>query len=289
VELTQEATELFRSNSVASKYLGVATEKLGNEYLEWLLIPFYSELQKRNINLDIITNDFVSVTNTAEQIQKVCELCSLLLDDVICSVEKIPMQIQVICRILNDGVAKKYPESCSKAIGSYFFLRFIVPPLTKNLEPKQQKISVMIAKVIQKLANERLFSTGDPYYVFNVWIKANYSKLLRFYSELIRCENGEDVVLKINPSQRAEYLSYVFDFVSENLEKLKIATASRPISDELLQFMKDIETINSQVNFRKQTTRNMGIHVNKVGVFSSKKNTNNNPTTSNPATNEILI
>jgi hypothetical protein len=116
-----EAT-LFRSNSVASKMLSLYTKMLGGNYLREVLQPTLQSLVSANLNLEIDPNKVTGSEDVSANLAKIKTMSEELINVIINSVDKCPVQFRQVCNCLYDSIAKKFPEDPYNGIKNFMYV-----------------------------------------------------------------------------------------------------------------------------------------------------------------------
>ncbi|RDW66243.1 hypothetical protein BP6252_09878 [Coleophoma cylindrospora] len=151
VEQTESEAELLRRNCVATKMLSVYAKWKGAAYLKATLQKVLERLVLTSKDLDLELDP--ARTASAEELQKNA------------------LQLRVVTKI-SSAVTKRFPEARFTAVGAFIFLRFfcpaIVAPDAEGListtpSKEMRRGLLLIAKVVQNLANNVLFGAKEPY------------------------------------------------------------------------------------------------------------------------------
>ncbi|KAG5985337.1 hypothetical protein E4U55_005421 [Claviceps digitariae] len=127
----------------------------------------------------------------AAQLQIVAKV---FMDDICASVADVPSSFRRICSIISDAVLPRFPNAKYTAVGAFVFLRFfcpaIVAPETDHLvsaspTKEMRRGLLLIAKIIQNLANNVLFGTKEPYmFPLNPFLVQNIHIVTGFLREI---------------------------------------------------------------------------------------------------------
>ncbi len=92
-------------------------------------------------------------------------------------------------------VARRFPDSKYKVVGGFIFLRWLCPAIVtpdafglidEKLDSSTRRRLVLIAKMLQNLANEAYFETKEEYMRgLNVFIENNLSKMHSFFDAIV--------------------------------------------------------------------------------------------------------
>ncbi|RYP13921.1 hypothetical protein DL767_010513 [Monosporascus sp. MG133] len=189
IEETENESEILRRNCVATKMLSIYAKWRGANYLRATLQKVLERLMLTSNDLDLeldptrITSEEEAQRN-AKQLRIVAKV---FIDDICASYTSIPPSFRKICSIISAAVKPRFSEAKYTAVGSFIFLRFfcpaIVAPETDGLvsTPPSKELRrglLLIAKVIQNLANNVLFGAKEPYmYGLNDFLTQNIYKV----------------------------------------------------------------------------------------------------------------
>ncbi|KAG0709913.1 hypothetical protein DFH29DRAFT_1012634 [Suillus ampliporus] len=173
---TTSEVDLFRGNSTCTRFLSAFARIHGYNYLRGLVVPLIK-------------------TMTLEQNQKNVELVALsFLDIISSSVPALPPMIREVCAHLAKSVYQVWPDSKFAALGAFIFLRFISPAI---VAPEIVDVTVprddggvirrglmVIAKVMQNLANNIFFAKEAHMVCLNEFLSVNITSITRYLSEV---------------------------------------------------------------------------------------------------------
>lgn len=174
VEDTEHESELLRRTCVATKMLSIYAKWKGIGYLKATLQNVVERLMltSKDLNLELdptrVTSPEELQTN-AEHLQIVAKV---FIDNICASSASIPASFRKICSIISSAVVDRFPDAKYTAVGAFIFLRFfcpaIVAPEVEGLvstppSKEMRRGLLLIAKVVQNLANNVLFGAKEPY------------------------------------------------------------------------------------------------------------------------------
>ncbi|TFK46902.1 hypothetical protein OE88DRAFT_1666689 [Heliocybe sulcata] len=196
-EITQTENEssLFRSNNTTARVLSHFAKTHGYNYLRSLILPLIKTMSTmppgRSYELDPSKAGIHDVRQNQKNVEVVA---ASFLEIITASVPAFPSMFREICAHLAQSVQEVWPEAKFKALGSFIFLRFLSPavvsPETVDVElPKENEIVIrrglmVIAKIIQNLANNIFFGKEAHMEVLNDFLRANIVNVTRFLSEV---------------------------------------------------------------------------------------------------------
>ncbi|CAK7566094.1 MAG: Ras GTPase activating protein ira2, partial [Sporothrix epigloea] len=204
VEETENESELLRRTCVATKMLSVYAKWKGSAYLKATLQKVVERLMMTSKDLDFELDPTRAkpqdeLKMNAVQLQIVAKV---FIDDIITSSSKIPTSFRKICNIISTAVTVRFPEARYTAVGAFIFLRFfcpaIVAPEVEGLvstppSKEMRRGLLLIAKIIQNLANNVLFGAKEPYmFPLNEFLSYNIYDVTTFLREIsVAPEAGE--------------------------------------------------------------------------------------------------
>ncbi|KAH8162171.1 hypothetical protein CIB48_g6067 [Xylaria polymorpha] len=190
IEDTENEAEILRRNCVATKMLSIYAKWKGSHYLKTTLQKVVTKLMQTSQDLDLELDP--SRLSSPEELQKnamqLRVVAKVFIDDICASSVNIPPSFRKICSIISTAVMPRFQEAKYTAVGAFIFLRFfcpaIVAPESEKLvdEPPSKEMRrglLLIAKVIQNLANNVLFGAKEPYmYPLNDFLTQNIYNVL---------------------------------------------------------------------------------------------------------------
>ncbi|KAF3935966.1 Neurofibromin [Dactylella cylindrospora] len=213
---TESESELLRRNCVATKMLSVFAKWKGANYLRSTLQKVLERLIISSDELDLELDP--ARTSSPEELQRnalqLRFVTNVFIDEICKSVEQVPAPFRFICHTITTSVTTRFPEAKFTAVGAFIFLRFFCPAivapdsegLVKSIPKKGMRRGLLlIAKVVQNLANNVLFGAKEPYMIpLNDFLTANIYRVTTFLRDIS------------NPTQTSEQPApvEVFDFGS---------------------------------------------------------------------------
>ncbi|KAF8300138.1 hypothetical protein DL93DRAFT_2173457 [Clavulina sp. PMI_390] len=201
ISATESAATLFRSNDMRNILLASFCKKYGSDYLRTTVRSLIDMLSERpDHSYDIDPNVAYRGGDLSQNTKNVLEIAQAFLNRLIGSVDAVPPLIREVCGLLADQVARARPRSGQQldrqqAIGTFLFLRFISPaiigPEKIDIElPPSRALSmrrglVLIAKIIQNLANDSIFRESHLV-PLNLFIKENVPAVKNFMNTVAR-------------------------------------------------------------------------------------------------------
>ncbi|KAI3341615.1 GTPase [Ustulina deusta] len=196
IEDTENEAEILRRNCVATKMLSIYAKWKGSPYLKATLQKVVERLMLTSEDLDLEL-DPARLSSQEELQRNAMQLrivAKVFIDDICASSVNIPPSFRKICSIISTAVMPRFQEAKYTAVGAFIFLRFfcpaIVAPESEKLvnEPPSKEMRrglLLIAKVIQNLANNVLFGAKEQYmYPLNDFLTLNIYKVTTFLREI---------------------------------------------------------------------------------------------------------
>ncbi|KAF8806096.1 hypothetical protein BYT27DRAFT_7141632 [Phlegmacium glaucopus] len=195
VAQTDHEASLFRSSSTCSRLLTAFARLHGYSYLRNLVQPLldtmiamppgtgYEVDPSKAMGQDILENQ-----------RNVEYVASTFLGLISSSLPALPGMFREICAHIAKVVTEVWPDSKYAAMGAFIFLRFISPavvsPNTIDIELPKENYQVLrrglmvIAKIIQNLANNIFFGKEAHMTILNKFLESNIANITRFLSEM---------------------------------------------------------------------------------------------------------
>ncbi|PNY29463.1 Pentafunctional AROM polypeptide [Tolypocladium capitatum] len=193
---TENETEILRRTCVATKMLSVYAKWKGVSYLRATLQKVLERLMLTSQDLDLELDP--ARTGSPEELQKNAMqlqiVAKVFTDDICASSSHVPASFRKICNIISEAVSPRFPNAKYTAVGAFVFLRFICPaivaPESEGLlstapTKEMRRGLLLIAKIIQNLANNVLFGTKEPYmFPLNPFLVQNIKLVTEFLREI---------------------------------------------------------------------------------------------------------
>ncbi|KAG2156346.1 hypothetical protein DEU56DRAFT_231415 [Suillus clintonianus] len=192
---TTSEVDLFRGNSTCTRFLSAFARIHGYNYLRGLIVPLIKTMTSMPAGHAYDLDPAKAGRDKLEQNQRNVELVALsFLDIISSSVPALPPMIREVCAHLAKSVYQVWPESKFAALGAFIFLRFISPAI---VAPEIVDVTVprddggvirrglmVIAKVMQNLANNIFFAKEAHMLCLNDFLGANIASITRYLSEV---------------------------------------------------------------------------------------------------------
>ncbi|KAJ6460124.1 hypothetical protein C8R47DRAFT_1161242 [Mycena vitilis] len=198
---TENEAALFRSNSTCTRFLSAFAKVHGYSYLRSLIIPLIKSMASlppgQSYELDPDKPD-IGEAKAAQNLENVKFVAASFLEIITSSIPALPPMFREISAHISRVVSRVWPEAKFSAMGAFIFLRFISPAivapetidveLPKDLSREEHMVIrrglMVIAKIIQNLANNLFFGKEKHMVPLNTFLQANIASVTRFLSEL---------------------------------------------------------------------------------------------------------
>lgn len=218
--------ELFRSNSLACKFFTIYSKVIGLEFLWKTLARPINSLNHAGEVEDVKAGKAesgeapladvglleVDPERLAERLESEIDAsvlaeinasqyqlllyCGRIFKRLVDCMDNVPVEFRTVAARVKDEVSKKFTKNNAdyKAVGAFFFLRFVCPALTTpqvygllQNAPKEtsQRYFVLMSKVLQNLANETLPGDKEEYMApMNPFVQENLGALHKLIENL---------------------------------------------------------------------------------------------------------
>ncbi|KAL2160267.1 hypothetical protein VTH06DRAFT_1440 [Thermothelomyces fergusii] len=174
IEETENESELLRRTCVATKMLTIYAKWKGAGYLRDTLQNVVERLMMTadDLSLELDPARVSSPEELQTNAKNLQIVARVFIENICASTSNIPASFRRICNIISEAVVEKFPDAKYTAVGAFIFLRFfcpaIVAPEVEGLvatppSKEMRRGLLLIAKVIQNLANNVLFGAKEPY------------------------------------------------------------------------------------------------------------------------------
>ncbi|KAJ3188570.1 Ras GTPase activating protein ira2 [Gaertneriomyces sp. JEL0708] len=172
---TDNAANLFRRNSMATRLLGVYASLKGSGYLRGVLGPVVEDIVRSpgvSFELDPVKLSNTPVTDYDTNLKNLKLVSQRVLDCILLpGVAPIPTGIRHVCALIWRLVHHRFPDAKVVAVGGFLFLRFFCPAIVSpethgfvsTVSKDTRRGLVLITKVVQNLANNVLFGVKEGY------------------------------------------------------------------------------------------------------------------------------
>eukprot|EP00297_Palpitomonas_bilix_P001756 CAMPEP_0113886398 /NCGR_PEP_ID=MMETSP0780_2-20120614/11528_1 /TAXON_ID=652834 /ORGANISM="Palpitomonas bilix" /LENGTH=999 /DNA_ID=CAMNT_0000874599 /DNA_START=5 /DNA_END=3004 /DNA_ORIENTATION=- /assembly_acc=CAM_ASM_000599 len=239
VEVTESEETLFRSNSIASKVMTFYARLVGTTYLlktlEKLLHRACTEPGEFEVDPARLSSSKQDPTANVAVLE---QATASFLDAILSSIEYCPKEFRKICNFMSSCVAQRFPNSKVKCVGGFIFLRFFCPAIVAPegsklvsvaVQPDSRRKLVLIAKVLQNLANGVKFGAKEAYMTpFHRFLDENDGRTKAFLEELAKIPTEAEKAgpsvesTSIQPEQLQKAWSQLHLYFSQEQQQKKI-------------------------------------------------------------------
>lgn len=288
----QQVTTLFRSNSLASKFLASYFRIYGQEYLRKILYSLITQICVASEDTEIDPN---KSENADAHMTLLLNYCTKIVEAIMHSMNQFPISLRSVLREVYETVMQKFDNEtvALQSIGNLFFLRFVNPAilsptshlLYKGIASAQSlKTLVRVTKILQTLANGNTFGNKEQFMLSaNVFLEQYSTSMKQFLSDLalrghsqslsnlkqaLPTESVASLVQRFSKSAEQRLLYSLFSVHSHfvtNLERMK---------QELVEWKEESTTMIYEQRQEKkkeleEAVMNLEIVVKQVGPVPS--------------------
>ncbi|KAL7282669.1 hypothetical protein ACG7TL_004142 [Trametes sanguinea] len=193
IQKTDSDTALFRSNSTCTRFLSAFARVYGYNYLRSLIVPLVKLVTNmppgHGYELDPTKVSQEELMRNKETVEFIT---GKFLEIITSSIPGLPSIIREICAHIAKSVNEVWPKAKFAALGAFIFLRFISPaivtPETVDVpvpnDMAVRRALMVIAKIVQNLANNLLFGKEAHMVILNDFLKENIVTVTKFLSEI---------------------------------------------------------------------------------------------------------
>jgi hypothetical protein len=166
VSTTTSSSVLFRSNSMAIRMLSAYGRIVGGPYLQQVLGDLVKQVCRDDVSYEPdpqIMGPEVAAANG----EYIAKLSARFLARILESSDVVPAPFRIVCSDLRTIVGAKFADFWPRAVGGFFFLRFLCPviasPTTAGLvdvvpSKNARRTLILVTKVLQNVANQTAFN-----------------------------------------------------------------------------------------------------------------------------------
>ncbi|OQR91675.1 Ras GTPase activation domain-containing protein [Achlya hypogyna] len=193
------STDLFRANSPAMRLLSEFAYFVGTAYFSDTLHAPLETLYAGTESYEV--NDSVPAAEVAANRARLEAVAQMLLDRLLATAA--PLPLARLCLSFRRSVALQFHTRTDAALGGFIFLRVLCPAVVaptkvglfpgRAMPPTTRRATVLVAKLLQNLANNVLFGAKEPYMTpFNGFVRRNYTAVVALYDRL--CATAADAL-----------------------------------------------------------------------------------------------
>mmetsp|Transcript_13181 Transcript_13181/g.52599 ORF Transcript_13181/g.52599 Transcript_13181/m.52599 type:complete len:767 (-) Transcript_13181:76-2376(-) len=182
VKNTLSEGTLFRKNSLSTHLMSLYARLLGKRYLKDTLRPLIVHVLSCQGSFEIDPHRISDDEDINANVQTLRLSAQKFLHQVMESVNAVPLCLRLVCQALQQTVKPRFPSAARKAVGGFYFLRFICPAIVSpegfgvidKLEPRGRRALIMMSKIVQTLSNGVMFGAKEAFMTpMNDFIKEN--------------------------------------------------------------------------------------------------------------------
>jgi len=244
---------LFRANSVPTKLFSCYCRIVALEYLWNVFAKPVTELnfmaqrsgaeenskaestvQTTLLGPVVFEVDPTKMDDASEQSVNTLQLWLIaqkLLTSFMKTVHQLPREVQEVLRHVYHEVKEKFnEEAANKGIGGFLFLRYVCPALMaphvygllKDApHPTAQRQLILIAKVLQNLANDTLPGKKEAYMeALNAFITSNQQPLKQYYRDLLDGHDGPSGARRVPEEVQLKTTLQMYAHIHPNQDKI---------------------------------------------------------------------
>ncbi|KAL0949203.1 hypothetical protein HGRIS_009281 [Hohenbuehelia grisea] len=191
---TENDAGLFRGNTTFTRFMSQFAKIHGYNYLRSLVHPLIKSMagMPPGHSYDLDPNRVTRPEELEQNKKNVEFIAAMFLEIVTSSIPTLPSMFREVCSHIAQAVSNVWPDSKFPALGAFMFLRFISPaivsPATIDLEAPQdgtmRRGLMIVAKIIQNLANNIFFGKEAHMVILNKFLEENIVIVTRYLSEL---------------------------------------------------------------------------------------------------------
>ncbi|KZO99436.1 hypothetical protein CALVIDRAFT_381095 [Calocera viscosa TUFC12733] len=164
---TSQEAELFRNNSLRNRLLSRIAREQSSSYLRRVLSPLMKRIVELppDLSLEIDPHKTDEDANTSENAKALVRITTIFLATLEAASSRVPNVIREICHHIAVIAGKVFPNNVYASVAGFMFLRCINPAISQpstvgieiDMTPRNQRVLLLVTKVIQNLANNVLF------------------------------------------------------------------------------------------------------------------------------------
>lgn len=231
VAATENAGNLFRSNSMVSKMFKFYSRLIGLPYLYETIGPEITQLVAEQIGLEVDPEKMEDGADLDEMRWTLMAQSQKILKEILNSSEKCPSEFRQLFVHIEKAVRGRYPENVRTTIGGFIFLRFFCPAVSSPEaygilddppSASSRRLLILITKVLQNLSNDVEFGAKEPYMTkMNDFVQANREKLSKFYDKLLKPSTKSPIDVNLPKNIKAVSLGVVSQHIRSILDKVE--------------------------------------------------------------------
>eukprot|EP01102_Stenamoeba_stenopodia_P002953 TRINITY_DN1288_c0_g1_i1.p1 TRINITY_DN1288_c0_g1~~TRINITY_DN1288_c0_g1_i1.p1 ORF type:complete len:687 (+),score=116.19 TRINITY_DN1288_c0_g1_i1:437-2497(+) len=249
VDITTSSGTLFRGNSLASHLMVSYARSSGKQYLVSTLKPLIELIRSSETSFEVDPSKLKSGESLSENTKNLSSITSSFIDRIVKSLDSCPITIRAICKYLQKVVSAKFPESKSKSVGGFFFLRILCPAIVSPdgfnivnrqiVTPEIRRALILVSKILQNIANAVQFGQKETYMIpFNQLCASQTTVVQSFFDSLANVSDDvSEPVIKISEADLFTFAGKVHLTISTHLPKLEAKMKELQLTGSLEQLL----------------------------------------------------
>ncbi|EQC26113.1 hypothetical protein SDRG_16063 [Saprolegnia diclina VS20] len=183
--------ELFRANSPGMRLLSEFSYLVGDAYFRSVLLAPLETLYDSSESYEV--NETVPLDALSANQSRLEATAQAILDSLLAA--ECPAPLARVCLAFRHCVATTFHTYTDAALGGFLFLRVLCPAVVvpakahlfpgRPMPPIARRATVLVAKLLQNLANNVLFGAKEEYMTpFNGFIRKNYAAVVALYDRI---------------------------------------------------------------------------------------------------------
>jgi len=249
---------LFRNDSMATKTSRNYFKMIAPDFLRNALSSLINEVVSNSKGFEVDPKKFQDGDELNKNIANLKNISQRFLDVITQSLDEVPMNMRKFFNLLRQLVRQCFPKSELRAIGSFMFLRLICPAIVAPFgfqlveelpNPEATRTLLLIAKMIQHLANGLLIFKEDFMLPLDDWLVSNESTMISFLEALseVPSKGPKDASRpSITREDKIKCLAIVVGQMTKNFSHVEKAIEKDPRANS-----DDESRQKNQVNFQQ--------------------------------------
>jgi hypothetical protein len=172
---TVQPETLLRGDSMATKLMKASSKLAGKFFVPSVLTLLVKNVMDAPGHVEVDPSKLPPGDNVTANQEALRASCQRFLEALLASFSTAPILIQQIAGWLGGIVQTKFPDQVVQALGGYLFLRLFCPAIStpemygickEPPSPEARRHLLLVAKVLQTLANGVLFGQKESYMVY---------------------------------------------------------------------------------------------------------------------------
>ncbi|KIJ57137.1 hypothetical protein M422DRAFT_219023 [Sphaerobolus stellatus SS14] len=260
VQLMDNATDVFRFNDLCSRLFSAFARSHGYGYLRRIIQPLIKTMTDfpEDACYELDPSKIPHNQKAEDNAANLERITGAFLQVIVDSLSGLPTIIREVCRYIDEAVSARWKDG-RQVVASFLFLRFIVPAV---VSPESIDVDVsrgspegtaamrrgllLVAKVIQSLANNVLFGKEVHMTVLNKFLRLGIHRIGRFYLELLKrspdepTENPDENLGNTYDEADAIILYHFFQRHSAKIGQALLASGdSKQVWEDICTFLVD--------------------------------------------------